>query len=147
MALFKKVGKVLASLGNNKGTKGLNDDAFVEEEFHTLQGTRIAASNEGIIYAGIDELNGYLFLETIIVSRLNIKTFNGATLQFSGVSDFTLTSDTQEIESDSSGVSNQYATRISFDITQEEIELIKDKKYDTVVFSFKKKTLTLQRPE
>ena len=145
MALFKKVGKVFAALGNSKAKEGLQDDTFNEEEYQEMQGNKIAASNEGIIYAGINELNGYLFLETVVVSRLNIKTLNGATLKFSGATDFTLPSDTQEIESESSKVSNQYTTQISFDIGKEEIELIKNKKYDTVVFSFKKKTLTLQR--
>ena len=147
MALFKKVNKVLAALGNSKGKEGQNDTAFNEEEYLELHGNRIAASNEGIIYAGIDDLNGYLFLETIVVSRLNIKTFNGATLTFSGTTDFTLPSDTQEIESESSSVAKQYTTKVSFDITKKEIALIKDKKYDTVVFSYKKKTLTMQRPE
>ncbi len=145
MALFKKVGKVFAALGNSKAKEGLQDDTFNEEEYQEMQGNKIAASNEGIIYAGINELNGYLFLETVVVSRLNIKTLNGATLKFSGATDFTLPSDTQEIESESSKVSNQYTTQISFDIGKEEIDLIKNKKYDTVVFSFKKKTLTLQR--
>jgi hypothetical protein len=147
MALFKKVGKALAALGNNKGTEGPNDVAFNEEEYQEIHGNKIAASNEGIIFAGIDDLNGYLFLETIVVSRLNIKTFNGATLKFSGASNFTLPSDTQEIESDASSAAKQYTTKVSFDITQEQIEFIKDKKYDTVVFEFKKKSLTMFLPE
>mgnify|MGYP000254952829 CR=1 FL=1 len=147
MVLFKKVGKALAALGNNKVAERLQGGAFIEEEFTTIHGNKIAASNEGIIYAGIDELNGYLFLETIVVSRLNIKTFNGATLKFSGEADFTLASDTQEIESDFSNASNQYTTQVSFDITKDEIQLIKEKKYDTVIFEFKKKSLTLHRPE
>ena len=147
MALFKKVGQALASLGNSKGTGQLQAAGLNEEEFQEMKDNKIAASNEGIVYAGVNELNGYLFLETIVVSRLNIKTFDGATLTFSGASDFSLPSDTQEIESDSSKVSKQYITKVSFDITKKEIEFIKKEKYDTVVFAYKKKTLTMQRKE
>lgn len=82
----------------------------------------------------------------MILSRTNIKTFKGATLSFIGGENFKLNSDTQEIESEFSNVSNRFMTKISFDIAENEIKLIQDKKYEKVLFEFKNKTLTLLRP-
>ncbi|RMA58076.1 hypothetical protein [Ulvibacter antarcticus] len=147
MALFKKVDKVLAALGNIRAMERLHVDTVTEEKIENIGGDKIAESQDGIIYGGIDELNGYLFLETVILSRMNIKTFKGATLKFIGSSDFELKSDTQEIESEFSNVSNRFITRISFDITKNEIHLIKDKKYDKVIFGFKKKSFELLKSE
>jgi len=147
MALFKKVDQVLAAFGNIRAMERLHVDTVTEEKIENIGGDKIAESQEGVIYGGIDELNGYLFLETMILSGINLKTFKGATLGFKGPSPFKLKSDTQEIESDFSNVSNRFMTRVSFDITEDEIQLIKDKKYDTVVLQVKKKSLTLSRPQ
>mgnify|MGYP005807531503 CR=1 FL=1 len=146
MGAFKKVDQVLAALGNIKAMERLHVDAFTEEKIENVGGEKIAESQEGIIYAGIEELNGYLFMETVILSRTNIKTFKGATLRFVGGENFKLNSDTQEIESEFSNMSNRFMTKISFDITESEIKLIQDKKYEKVLFEFKNKTLTLLRP-
>ncbi len=143
MALFKKIDKVLAAFGNIKAMERLHVDTVTEERIQNVSGDVIAESEEGIIYAGILELNGYYFLETVILSELNIKTFDGATLDFSGAQNFTLQSNTQEIESDYSNVSQQYMTEISFDITEEEIGYIRDKQYQQVVLTCKKKQLVL----
>lgn len=147
MALFKKVDQVLAALGNIRAMERLHVDTITEGKIENVGGDIIAQSADGVIYAGIEELNGYLFMETVILSRTNIKTFKGATLDFEGEENFQLTSDTKEIESDFSNVSNRFMTKISFDISKDEIQLILDKKYDKVVLKFKKKALTMQRPD
>jgi len=87
-----------------------------------------------------------LFLEAVILSGINIKTFKGGVLIFSGIgNDFTLQSDTKEIESDYSNVSNQFMTKVSFYIDKKEIKRIKDNDYKQVRFDFKKKSLILNR--
>lgn len=146
MGLFKKVNKVLAALGNVKAMERLHVDTVVEGKMEDMGGDKIAESKDGILYAGIEELNGYLFMETIVLSGTNIKTFKGASLDFTGIENFKLKSDTQEIESEFSNVSNRFMTKISFDITENEIAFIRDKKYDKVALTFKNKTLTLERP-
>lgn len=145
MSIFKKVDQVLAALGNIKAMERLHVDTFTEDKINNIKGEKIAESNEGIIYTTINELNGYLFLETTVLSRVNIKTFKGATLTFSGQVDFELSSDTLEIESNFSNVSNRFMTEISFDITQEEIKQIKAKHYEKIILKFKKKELTLYK--
>ncbi|MBQ4821062.1 hypothetical protein [Aquimarina sp. MMG016] len=144
--MFKKVDKVLAALGNIKAMERLHVDTFTENKISDIDGDKIAESKEGQLYVVVEELNGYLFLETVILSRINIKTFKGTTLTFYGVEDdFILNSDTKEIESDYSNVSNRFMTRITFDITKEEIDRIKNRDYKQVRFSFKKKSLTLNK--
>ena len=143
MTLFQKVDQVLAALGNIRAMEPLHVDTFTEDKINNIPGDKIAESKEGIIYIKIDVLYGYAFLETTILSRLNIKTFKGAALHFTGESDFSLSSDTKEIGSDYSNVSNQYITKVSFDISEKEIKYIKEKYFDKVVFKFKKKSLTL----
>lgn len=143
MALFKKVDKVLAALGNVKALERLHADTSTDEKIENIGGSKLAESDEGMVYGGIDDLNGYLFLETVFLSRISLKTLKGATLSFIGKSDFKLTSDTQEIESDFSKVSNRFMTKISFDISENEIHQIKDKKYEKVILEVKKKSLTM----
>ncbi|WP_438422826.1 hypothetical protein [Aquimarina macrocephali] len=142
--MLKKVDKVLAALGNIKAMERLHVDTFTENMISDIDGDKIAESREGQLYITIEELNGYLFLETVILSGINIKTFKGGTLTFFGVEeDFVLKSDTKEIESDYSNVSNRFITKITFDINQKEIERIENRDYKGVRFDFKKKSLTL----
>ncbi|PKA83767.1 hypothetical protein ATE92_1933 [Ulvibacter sp. MAR_2010_11] len=144
--MFKKIDKILAALGSIKAMERLHVDTFTEDKIINVEGDKIAESEEGQLYVGLQELNGYLFLETILVSGTNFKTFDGATLSFLGEEqDFILKSDTQEIISDHSNVSGRFMTHISFDITEEEIELIRASKFKAVLFECKKKKLSLQK--
>lgn len=147
MALFKKVDRVLAALGNMKAMERLHVDTVTEEKMENVGGEKIAESDQGVLFGGIEELNGYLFLETILLSKSNLKTFKGATISFEGDDSFQLKSDTQEIESDFSNVSNRFMTRVSFDITEEDIERIKNGSYDSLVYTCKKTSLVLARPK
>ena len=143
MKLFKKVTKVLASFGNTKAIERLHVDSPTEEKINIENGDKIAESKEGEIWTGIQELNGYLFLETIVISGINIKTFNGAKLTFTDDNDeFILKSDTQEIVSEFTNEFNRFVTKITFDITETEIQRVVKREFKQVRFEFKKKALT-----
>ena len=71
MALFKKVDRVLAALGNMKAMERLHIDTVTEEKMENVGGEKIAESDQGVLFGGIEELNGYLFLETILLSKSN----------------------------------------------------------------------------
>jgi hypothetical protein len=147
MGLFKKVDKVLAAMGNIRAMERLHVDTATEGKINEIEGDALATSEEGQFFAGVQELNGYLFLETVIVSGVKIKTFDGGRLTFSGdTGSFELPSDTQEIESEYSNVSHRFLTQISFDITEAEIEKIRDKEFNEVHFHWKKKSLHFYRP-
>jgi hypothetical protein len=124
----------------------LDVDTSTEEKMENVDGDKIAESKEGQLYVGISDINGYLFLETIIFSGINIKTFNGGTLTFLGNdNEFELKSDTQEIVSEFSNVSNRFIAQISFDISEEEIEKLRNGDFQQIRFSFKKKSITMDK--
>lgn len=144
--MFKKIDKVLASLGSVKAMERLHVDTSTEEKTEHVEGDKIAESKEGQLYVGVSDINGYLFLETILFSGINIKTFNGGTLTFLGNdNEFELSSDTQEIVSEFSTISNRFMAQISFDISEEEIEKLRNGDFQQIRFNFKKKSITMNR--
>lgn len=144
--MFKKIDKVLAAFGNIKAMERLHVDDFTENIITNIEGTKIAESKYGQVIVEVEELNGYTFLEVVILSHTNIKTMRGASLAFSGSNDsFTLQSDTQEIESDFSNVSNRYMTQISFNITPEEITRVQEKDFENVHLEYKKRAIPFKK--
>lgn len=142
----KKIDKVLASLGNIRAMERLHVDTFTENLIENIPGDLIAESSEGQLFVGIQELNGYYFLETTLLSSIGIKTQKGGNLSFTGgKSSFDIKSDTQEIKSEYSNVSRRYMTDISFEVTKNEIKRIVQGDFKEVGFTFKKKSLTFQK--
>ena len=144
--MFKKIDKVLAAFGNKKRDES-DDAAFFAGDIATnIEGAKIATSQHGQVFVGVQEIQGYKFLEVIIISRTNIKTKRGPTLIFSNTNDsFTIVSDTQEIESDFFKPVNCYMTQISFNITPKEIARIKKKDFEEVRLEYKKKALSFKK--
>jgi|TARA_B110000967_G_scaffold194641_1_gene223332 hypothetical protein len=146
MSFLKNISSALASLGKQKTKNYLENNTVDENSSEELEGDKIAASKDGQLNVGIQELSGYLFLETFILSNVIIKTFNGAKLTLIGDKDeFILVSDTQEIKSDLAGNSFKYVTQISFDITEEGIERIKNGDYSKIKLDFKRKSLLFNK--
>tara|TARA_B110000977_G_scaffold100524_1_gene131947 strand:+ start:19 stop:465 length:447 start_codon:yes stop_codon:yes gene_type:complete len=146
MSFLKNISSALASLGKQKTKNYLEKNTVDENSSEKLEGDKIAASKDGQLNVGIQELSGYLFLETFILSNVIIKTFNGAKLTLIGDKDeFILVSDTQEIKSDLAGNSFKYVTQISFDITEEGIERIKNGDYSKIKLDFKRKSLLFNK--
>jgi hypothetical protein len=133
-------------MGNIKAMERLHVDTVTEDKILNIGGDKIAESKEGQLWVGIQELSGYYFLETTIVSVLNIKTFDGATIIFKGgKEDIELKSDTQEIKSEFSNVSNRFIAQASFDITKDEINNMVKGDFTEVEIKFKKKSILLNR--
>ena len=146
MSFLKNISSALASLGKQKTKNYLEKNTVEENSSEELEGDKIAASKDGQLNVGIQELSGYLFLETFILSNVIIKTFNGAKLTLIGDKDeFILVSDTQEIKSDLAGNSFKYVTQISFDITEEGVERIKNGDYSKIKLDFKRKSLLFNK--
>jgi hypothetical protein len=146
MSFLKNISSALASLGKQKTKNYLEKNTVDENSSEELEGDKIGASKDGQLNVGIQELSGYLFLETFILSNVIIKTFNGAKLTLIGDKDeFILVSDTQEIKSDLAGNSFKYVTQISFDITEEGIERIKNGDYSKIKLDFKRKSLLFNK--
>ena len=146
MSFLKNISSALASLGKQKTKNYLEKNTVDENSSEKLEGDKIAASKDGQLNVGIQELSGYLFLETFILSNVIIKTFNGAKLTLIGDKDeFILVSDTQEIKSDLAGNFFKYVTQISFDITEEGVKRIKNGDYSKIKLDFKQKSLLFNK--
>ncbi|GAB5401507.1 MAG: hypothetical protein Aureis2KO_30920 [Aureisphaera sp.] len=146
--MLKKIDTVLAALGNIRAMERLHVDTYTENLIENIPGDLIAESREGQLFVGVQELNGYYFLEATIVSNVGIKTYKGGNLCFAGgTSDFDIKSDTQEIKSEYSNVSRRYMTDISFEVSPHEIQRIVKGDFMEVTFSFKKKSLLFQKRE
>ncbi|MDA7825081.1 hypothetical protein OAD06_00575 [Flavobacteriaceae bacterium] len=146
MSFLKNISSALASIGKQKRKNYLENITDDENKSEELEGDKIGASKDGQLNVGIQELSGYLFLETFILSNVIIKTFNGAKLTFISENDeFILVSDTQEIKSDLAGNSFKYVTQISFDITEEGVERIKNGGFSKIKLDFKRKSLLFNK--
>ena len=139
MKIFKKLDTVLASLGNVKSLQRTHVDTFTEEKIANVAGEKYGNSDFGLLYVEYQELGGYFFLNTTVISGSSFKSKKGATLEFkSKDNNLTLTSDDYMIESDFSNVSNSWITQINYPITEKEIQLVGNKKFDLVGFKVKK---------
>lgn len=146
MSFLKNISSALASIWKQKRKNYLENITDDENRPEELEGDKIGASKEGQLNVGIQELSDYLFLETFILSNVIIKTFNGAKLTFISENDeFILVSDTQEIKSDLAGNSFKYVTQISFDITEEGVERIKNGGFSKIKLDFKRKSLLFNK--
>ncbi len=144
MGIFRKVDKILAAFGNIKALERTHVDTYTENRIRTIKGTKIAQSKEGELWVRFESLAGYEFLNTTLLSHVNLSTHKGGKLLFTTEKELLeLSSDTTTIESDYSNVSNCYITELSFVVSKEEINFIERKKANTVQFHYKKKQLSL----
>lgn len=142
MGIFRKINKVLGAFGNIRALERTHVDTYIENLIENIEGRKIAESVDGQLWGDFQELAGFDFLEVVILSRVNIKTFKGGKLVFSGEKEgLILDSDSTEIESDYSNVSNRWMTKISFVVTKEEIKYIEQKEAFDVKFEYKKKAI------
>lgn len=120
----------------------VQDDTFINDIINSIEQKPFAVSNENVCYASASELAGYYFLQTIIVGKFKIKTFNGAQLTLVGL-DFKLklASDMMELESELSNVSKSYITRIDFVLNENDLPIINRSQINTMILSAKKQNL------
>lgn len=130
---------IVTKLGGVDVSEKNHVDTYTENKITTVKGTQIASSETGGIWIEYQELSDYVFLNTIVIGQNNLKTWDGCELVFLGNDfEYTLVSDTKEIESNSSNVSNRWITHIAFDITEINIDFIKNKVADSVQLNCKK---------
>lgn len=142
MKLFENVDKILAAFGNMKAMQRLHVDTVTENKIKSIIGEKIAKSSEDLgIWIEYQNLAGFDFLNVIVVSRVfHTKTFKGCKISFlGGKLDLILQSDTKEIESDFSNVSNRWITEMSFGVSKEEMKLINAKAFSQIKIEAKRK--------
>ncbi|WP_296384151.1 hypothetical protein [Winogradskyella sp.] len=147
MKLFKTVDKIFARFGNIRAMERTHVDSFTEGLIAEIKGDKIAESDFGQLYTTYQNLSGYDFLNVSLLSGTNIKTYKGCYLIFELPNNTTITlpSDTKEIESDFSNVSNRYLTKITFIVNKSEQEIISKGNFNKVFLNFKKKSLPMDK--
>ena len=142
MGFFKKIDKVFSSSSSFHLLERNEVDLHIEENIKSVGIAKYATSDYGDLYITINELGGFLMLETILVSATNVKTKKGSKLTFStkGAS-LKFDSDEDRIESDFSSDANRYSTKIDYNISEEEAEVFKKTKYISVLFEINKQEI------
>ena len=135
MGFFKKIDKVFKSSESFNLMKRTDVDLQIEENIKTVGIDKFATSKYGDLYLRVNELGGFLILETIIVSATDLKSKKGSLLTFSNENEvFKLASDENKIESDFSNAVKKSVTKIDYNITAEEAASFKEHTYNEVRF-------------
>jgi hypothetical protein len=135
MGFFNKIDKVFSSSSSFHLLDRNEVDLQIEENIKSVGIAKYATSEYGDVYISINELGGFLMLETILVSATNVKTKKGSKLTFSAKdASLKFDSDENRIESDFSSDANRYSTKIDYNISEEEVEVFKTTKYHSVLF-------------
>ncbi|MUU77285.1 hypothetical protein [Winogradskyella endarachnes] len=144
MNIFKTIDKVLAGFGNIKAMERNHVDTFTEDLIQNIKGTKLAESKLGQLFGSFQNLAGYEFLNVSILSTTNIKTLKGCELVFeTDKRSILIPSDTKEIESDFSNVSNIWLTKVSFILNESEKNMIVNGSFKSVTLNFKKRSLKM----
>ena len=142
MDILRTKDKILAALGNIRAMERLHVDTFTENKIKNISGIKIAESKEGQFWIKHQELNGFMFMNSTILSRNNLKTSKGAKLVvFTDDYEITMDSDEFQIESDFSNVSNTWITKVSFVIESREKDIIASKKFEEIEYHYEKMKL------
>ena len=135
MGFFNRIDKVFSSSSSFHLLDRNEVDLHIEENIKSVGIAKYATSDYGDVYITINELGGFLMLETILVSATNVKTKKGSKLTFSAKdASLKFDSDEDRIESDFSSDANRYSTKIDYNISEEEAEVFKTIKYHSVLF-------------
>ena len=135
MGFFKKIDKVFSSLESFNVMERTEVDAQIEENIKTVGINKFAESKYGDLYLRVNELGGFLILETIMVTATDLKSKKGSSIVFTKENEtLKLESDEHKIESDFSKTVKKSITKIDYNITEEEAESFKENKFDEVRF-------------
>jgi len=142
MNILRKKDEILAALGNIRAMERIHVDTHTEEKIKNISGIKIAESKQGQFWVKFQELNGFLFMNSIILSRMDLKTSSGTKITLL-TKDYEIEIDSDEkvIESDFSNVSNTWITKVSFVIDIKEREIIENRNFEEIEYLFKKEKL------
>lgn len=148
MNILKTKNKILAAFGNVRAMEKLHIDTYTESKIKSIAGVKIAESKEGQFWVEFQELNGFLFMNSTMLSHFSLKTSSGIKIiLFTKDYDIEIISDEKAIESDFSNVSNTWITKVSFIIETKEKEIIEKENFVELECQFKKGKLRLRAIE
>jgi hypothetical protein len=135
MGFFNKVDKGFTALEKFNLMERTEIDLQIEENIKKGGIDKFATSDYGDLYLRVNELGGFLIMETILVSATNLKSKKGSVLTFIKGKEFIkLESDENKIASDFYNAVKKAITKIDYNISTREAEAFKEEIYDEVRF-------------
>ncbi|TCK68853.1 hypothetical protein DFQ05_0363 [Winogradskyella wandonensis] len=145
---MKFITKILASMGNIRAMEKLHVDDHTEAIINDIEQKPFGISENNVLYAGLNELGGYYFFQTVVVGQFHIKTLKGARLILKGDNiELQLNSDMSELESDYSNVSNRSITKIDFQIEEADIKTLQNSRITSIQLKAKKQDILFTKYE
>ena len=142
MNVLRKKDEILAALGNIRAMERLHVENYTEEKIKNISGIKVAESKQGQFWVNFQELNGFLFMNSTILSHFDLKTSRGTKITILTKDyEIEIESDEKEIESDFSNVSNTWITQVSFVIESKEREIIENRNFEEIEYQLKKEKL------
>lgn len=137
----------LSRLLRNKAhdTNGQHGDT-VEAIISDVENRPFGVSENNVLFAGLNELGGYFFFQTVIVGALHVKSKTGAELVFKG-DDFNLklSSDMPEFESERSNIKGRSVTKIDFQVEESQVKKLEQAALRSIQINVKKHNLLFSR--
>ncbi|MCK8479530.1 hypothetical protein [Psychroserpens algicola] len=134
--------KLKTAFGNSKTNSATAISDTTDAIINDIEHQPFAISEHNVLYAGLNELGGYYFFQTVIVGTFKIKTKKGAQLSIHGeTSTFSLESDSFELESDPIDIKGRSITKIDFQIEEQNVEKIHPKAIDQFSLSCDKQDI------
>jgi hypothetical protein len=135
MGFFNKVDKGFTASEKFNLMERTEVDLQIEENIKKGGIDKFATSDYGDLYLRVNELGGFLIMETILVSATNLKSKKGSVLTFIKGKEFIkLESDENKIASDFYNAVKKAITKIDYNISTREAEAFKEEIYDEVRF-------------
>ncbi|MFT5848883.1 MAG: hypothetical protein ACJARX_001620 [Psychroserpens sp.] len=130
--------KLKSAFGNSNTSKTIATQDTTEAIMKDIDNKPFAISDQNVLYAGLNELGGYFFFQTVIVGTLEVKTKKGAQLKIVGKRlNLALKSDSIEFETESTALKGRMVTKIDFQIDESDAAKIDPLKIDELTLSCK----------
>lgn len=131
----------LSKLFNKTNSNAASNDS-IEAIISDVKNKPFGTSENNVLFAGLNELGGYYFFQTVIVGALSVKTKTGASLLFQGENfELQLKSDMPEFESESSDINGRNVTKIDFQIEESDIEQLEQAQLRSINLKVKKQDI------
>ncbi len=114
----------------------------IEAIIKDVENKPFGISQNNVLFAGLNELGGYYFFQTVIVGQLKVRAKDGAMLLFKGENfELKLNSDMPEFESESSDIKGRNVTKIDFQVEETDIEHLENAKLSSIQLNVKKQDI------
>ena len=135
------MGFSLSKLFGNKTSITQTNDT-VEAIINDVENKPYGVSENNVLFAGLNELGGYYFFQTVIVGQLHVKSKNGAKLFFIGNNfELQIEADMPEFESESSDIKGRSVTKIDFQVEEGDIEQLENAILSSIQLNVKKQDI------